>query len=139
MKSGDPELRSELDAALRAREELGPEYEPALVESFLEKVDQRMDHMLDRRVRRHLAEQRVDVVRRERHPQHRLAGFAERHGFGIVSLVLAVPLSAIGASTAGTGGLIVAWLGIVAVNAVQALCGHGHQVAPHRARSDWED
>ncbi|MFE7467644.1 hypothetical protein ACFU6R_26545 [Streptomyces sp. NPDC057499] len=136
MRSGDPELRSELDAALQARKELGPEYEPALVESFLEKVDQRMDRTLDRHVRRHLAEQRVNVARYERHPRH-LPGFAERYGFGIVSLVLAVPLSAIGASTARTGGLIVAWLGIVAVNAVHAL--RNRPGAARRAESDWED
>ncbi|MFG3529469.1 hypothetical protein ACGF8B_22325 [Streptomyces sp. NPDC047917] len=139
MKSGDPELKSELDAALHARSELGSEYEPALVESFLEKVEQRLDSTVDRRVRRHLAEQRVSTARGEHTPQP-LGHFGERYGFGIISLILAVPLSAIGASTAGTGGLIVAWLGIVAVNAVHAVRNwpwFSHR--PGRTGSDWED
>ncbi len=139
MKAGDSELKSELDAALHARSELGSEYEPALVESFLEKVEQQLDSTLDRRVRRHLAEQRVTAARGARPPQP-LEHFGERYGFGIISLILAVPLSAIGASTAGTGGLIVAWLGIVAVNAVHAARSwpwFSHR--PGRTGSDWED
>ncbi|MFJ2897641.1 hypothetical protein ACIO87_22475 [Streptomyces sp. NPDC087218] len=139
MKAGDSELRNELDAALRARSELGPEYDSALVESFLEKVEHRLDATLDLRVRRHLAEQRVNLVRGAR-PQHPLGDFAERYGFAIISLVLAVPLSAIGAQTAHTGGLVVAWLGIVAVNVVHAARGrpflHRRSGGP---ASDWED
>ncbi|WP_406740697.1 hypothetical protein [Streptomyces atratus] len=55
------------------------------------------------------------------------------------SLVLAVPLSAIGASTAHTGGLVVAWLGIVAVNAVHAARNWPwFSRRPGRADSDWE-
>ncbi|MFE6665943.1 hypothetical protein ACFVFH_20600 [Streptomyces sp. NPDC057697] len=137
MKARDPELRNELDAALQARSELGSEYEPALVESFLEKVEQRLDTTLDRRVRRHLAEQRVSLVR-DPHPPHPLGNFGERYGFGIISLVLAVPLSAIGASTAHTAGLVVAWLGIVAVNAVYAARPRFTRRAA-RTESDWED
>ncbi|MFF8611716.1 hypothetical protein [Streptomyces sp. NPDC015350] len=139
MKAGDPELRNELDAALRARGELGSEYESALVESFLEKVEHRLDATLDRRVRRHLAEQRVSLARGTR-PPHPLGGFAERYGFAIVSLVLAVPLSAIGAETAHTGGLVVAWLGIVAVNAVHAARNWPFlQRRSGHVASDWED
>ncbi|MFF2327020.1 MULTISPECIES: hypothetical protein [unclassified Streptomyces] len=140
MDTRDPELKKELDATLHARSELGSDYESALVESFLEKVEQRLDTTLDRRVRRHLAEQQVSVARGTRAPQP-LGNFAERYGFGIISLVLAIPLSAIGAATAGATGLVIAWLGIVAVNVVQA--------ARHRPRgrwrtgrsesSDWED
>ncbi|MFH8476331.1 hypothetical protein [Streptomyces sp. NPDC018000] len=47
-----------------------------------------------------------------------MGNFGERYGFGIISLIMAIPLSAIGAAAADTKGLIVAWLGIVAVNAV---------------------
>ncbi|MGW2180124.1 hypothetical protein ACWCXX_18840 [Streptomyces sp. NPDC001732] len=139
MKAGDSELGSELDAALQTRKELGSEYESALVESFLEKVEHRLDSTLDRRVRRHLAEQRVNLARGGQ-PPHPLGGFAERYGFAIVSLVLAVPLSAIGAETARTGGLIVAWLGIVAVNAVHA--ARSWPFLHHRSgrpASGWED
>ncbi|MEE1808354.1 hypothetical protein [Streptomyces sp. BE133] len=139
METRDPELKSELDATLHARSELGSDYESALVESFLEKVEQRLDTTLDRRVRRHLAEQQVSVARGVRPPQP-MGNFGERYGFGIISLILAIPLSAIGAAAAHTGGLVVAWLGIVAVNAVHAARSwpwFRHRSG--RTESDWED
>ncbi|MFI9627173.1 hypothetical protein [Streptomyces sp. NPDC052042] len=139
MKSRDPELKSELDATLHARSELGSDYESALVESFLEKVEQRLDATLDRRVRRHLAEQQVSAARGGRQPQP-LGGFWERFGFGIVSLVLAIPLSAIAAAIAHTEGLIIAWFGILGVNAVYAARDWPwFQRRSGHSKSDWDD
>ncbi|MFQ6141825.1 hypothetical protein ACWEGQ_23400 [Streptomyces seoulensis] len=120
MDARDTDLKKELDATLRARGELGDEYESALVDSFLEKVDQRIDGAVERRVRRQLAEQRLTAARGARSPQP-TDSWGERFGFGIVSLVLAVPLSAIGAGAAHLPGLIVTWAGIVGVNAFQAV------------------
>ncbi|MCX4534673.1 hypothetical protein ACWD4L_21800 [Streptomyces sp. NPDC002596] len=120
MEARDSELKKELNATLHARSELGPEYESALIDSFLEKVEQRLDVTLDRRVRRHLGEQQIKVARGAHTPQPPLGDFGERFGFGIVSLVLAIPLSAIGVANAGIEGLVVAWLGIVGVNAFNA-------------------
>jgi hypothetical protein len=119
MEAQDTDLKKELDATLHARRELGEDYESALVDSFLEKVDQRIDGAVERRVRRQFAEQQLQVARGSRSPQA-TDSWGERFGFGIVSLVLAVPLSAIGGSLAGLPGLIVAWVGIVGVNTVQA-------------------
>ncbi|MFE0103194.1 hypothetical protein [Streptomyces sp. NPDC059009] len=113
------ELKKELDAALHARRELGDEYESALVDSFLEKVEQRIDTTVDRRVRRQLAEQQMVVARGARSPQP-TDGWGERFGFGLVSLILAIPLSAIAAVNAHLPGLLVTWVGIVGVNAVHA-------------------
>ncbi|NEE27100.1 hypothetical protein G3M53_16705, partial [Streptomyces sp. SID7982] len=118
MEARDHELKKELAATLQARGELGAEYESVLIESFLEKVEQRLDTTLDRRVRRQLAEQQMTNARGPRPAQPE--SFGERHALGIVSLILAVPLSAIGVVNAGMGGLVVAWLGIVGVNAFQA-------------------
>ncbi|NED12227.1 hypothetical protein [Streptomyces sp. SID9124] len=141
MDAPDTELGKELNATLQARSELGADYDSALVESFLEKVEQRLDATLDRRVRRHLAEERTAVARGARPPAQAQGTFGERFGFGIISLVLAVPLSAIGAANAGISGLVVAWIGIVGVNVVQA--GHGRRLfrgrEERRAASDWED
>ncbi|GAX53890.1 hypothetical protein [Streptomyces olivochromogenes] len=138
---GDAELKKELDATLHARRELGEEYESALVDSFLEKVEQRVDGAVDRRVRRQLAEQQMVVARGSRSPQGATDSWGERFGFGIVSLVLAVPLSAIGGGVAQLSGLLVAWVGIVGVNVVQAA-----RVTPNffgrrggKSDSDWED
>jgi hypothetical protein len=119
MDARDAELKKELDATLQARRELGEEYESALVESFLEKVDQRLDTAIERRVRRQMAEQQMVVARGARSPRA-TDSWGERFGFGIVSLVLAVPLSAIAGSLGGMPGLVVAWLGIVGVNMAQA-------------------
>ncbi|MFD7017851.1 hypothetical protein [Streptomyces sp. NPDC059161] len=118
---GDAELKKELDATLQARRELGPEYESALVDSFLEKVEQRVDGSVDRRIRRQLAEQQMVVARGGRPSRSDSENsFGERFGFAMVSLILATPLSAIGAVNAGLSGLVVTWLGIVGVNAVHA-------------------
>ncbi|MFF1448803.1 hypothetical protein ACFVYF_11715 [Streptomyces sp. NPDC058274] len=139
MEAPDAELKKELDATLHARRELGEDYEPALVESFLEKVEQRLDGAVDRRVRRQLAEQQMVVARGARSPQS-ADSWGERFGFGIVSLVLAVPLSAIGGGVAGLPGLLVAWVGIVGVNAVQALRHTGLPLRRpgEKSGSDWE-
>ncbi|GAA0638386.1 hypothetical protein GCM10009535_13630 [Streptomyces thermocarboxydovorans] len=118
MDARDAELKKELDATLRARRELGEEYEPALIDSFLEKVDQRIDGAVERRVRRQLAEQQMTAARESRAPRP-MDSWGDRFGFAIVSLVLAVPLSAIGGTQGGLPGLLAAWLGIVGVNVAQ--------------------
>jgi hypothetical protein len=119
MDGRDTDLKKELDATLHARRELGEEYDSALVESFLEKVDQRIDGAVERRVRRQLAEQQMAAARGTRGPGG-TDSWGERYGFGIVSLVLAIPLSAIGGGVAHLPGLLIAWAGIVGVNVVQA-------------------
>ncbi|MEU9718479.1 hypothetical protein [Streptomyces sp. NPDC047976] len=105
------ELKKDLAATLEARRELGPEYEAALVDSFVDKVDTQ--------VRRRLAEERLLQARGGTGGQgpggSPVSAFGERFGFAIVTLVLAVPLSAIGV-TQGIGGLVATWAGIVGVN-----------------------
>ncbi|MET9459542.1 hypothetical protein ABZY05_31400 [Streptomyces canus] len=142
MDARDPELKKELNATLQARRELGEEYESALVDSFLEKVDQRIDGAVDRRLRRQLAEQQMVTARGARSPKS-TDSFGERYGFGIVSMVLAIPLSAIGGGLANLPGLLVAWAGIVGVNAFQAARTNPELFRGRRHRrssqdSDWE-
>lgn len=137
----DADLKKELNATLQARRELGDEYESVFVDSFLEKVDQRIDSAVERRVRRQLAEQRMVAARDSRGPKS-TDSFGERFGFGMVSLVLAIPLSAIGGGSSGLPGLLVAWCGIVGVNAFQAarssawLFGSRHRGSDRGG--DWE-
>jgi len=119
MDARDAELKKELNATLQARRELGEDYESALVDSFLEKVDQRIDGAVERRVRRQLAEQQMVVARGSRSPRP-ADTWGERFGFGLVSLILAIPLSAIGGSFGDLTGLVATWIGIVGVNVVQA-------------------
>ncbi|MEV7982158.1 hypothetical protein [Streptomyces sp. NPDC086519] len=117
----DTDLKKELDATLHARRELGPEYESELADSFLEKIDQRIDGAVERRLRRTLAEQQMQVARGARGARSGTDSWGERFGFGIVSLVLAIPLSAIGAGTAHLPGLLVTWCGVVGVNVAQVV------------------
>ncbi|KUL42626.1 hypothetical protein ADL22_14080 [Streptomyces sp. NRRL F-4489] len=137
-RSPDSDLRTDLDAALRTRAELGPEYEAELVESFLEKLDRNVE----RRVRRQVAEQQVQVARGHRPPG---AGsgrseFWERFAVAVVSLVLAVPLTAIAVVNAGLVGLVVCWAGVVGVNAVHGLApGTRRRTRADRPDEEWRD
>jgi hypothetical protein len=98
----------ELRAAVQARKELGPDYEDALVESFLEKMDQE----IDRRVADRLAQQRSAAA------VPHSAGGGQRLALAIVSLVLGV-MGTVGALAAETPvAVLVIWLGIAAVNLV---------------------
>jgi hypothetical protein len=139
MEASDPELKKELNATLQARSELGEEYDSALVDSFLEKVEQRLDGSMEKRVRRELAQQQMVVARGASQPHHTAEGFGERYGFGIISLILAIPLSAIAAGTADLPGLIVAWGGILGVNAVHSARYWPRASKRRRSSSDWED
>lgn len=148
----DNELGKELHATLRARKELGPEYEAELIESFLEKVTARIDTQVQSRVRRELAQQQTSSARVATRSGSRPFGTDDDHGhrnryFGLatVSLVLAVPLSAIGANTDHLPGLLVTWAGIVAVNVAHALgtslphrLGRGGGGEEPGGSSDWD-
>lgn len=48
-----------------------------------------------------------------------------RFALAIVSLALGIPLTAIASTTSGTFGLVLSWVGIIAVNAVYAFGGRG--------------
>ncbi|RKN37371.1 hypothetical protein [Streptomyces hoynatensis] len=117
----DTDLRGDLDAAVETRKELGPAYESELVESFLEKVEQRIDGTVDKRVRRQLAEQQMVIARGGRSASGEPQGPGAAFGLAALSLVLAIPLSAIAAVQVGLAGLLVCWGGIVGVNACYAL------------------
>ncbi|MFJ4435327.1 hypothetical protein [Streptomyces sp. NPDC088923] len=132
METSDRELRKELDATLQARRELGEEYDAALIDSFLEKVERRVDESIDRRVRRGLAEQQVVVARGASPHAPRFHGntWFRQYAFALISLVLAIPLSAIAAAQGGTAGLIVAWAGIVGVNVAARTYGGQENSSP---------
>ena len=98
----------EIRAAAETHRELPPEYQNAVIESFLAKVDREIDARVDARLAGH-GHGRL----RERRP--RSPAF-----FALASMVLGIPLSAIavaaGQHPAGFWGLLVVWVGIVAIN-----------------------
>lgn len=108
----------ELTSSVAARRELGPEYDSALVEGFLSRVERAIDERVDRRLHGPPAAtvppQPVHVDGRQR-----------SRALPVVSLALAIPITAIaGSDFHGANGVVVAvvsWAGIVAVNVAHAL------------------
>lgn len=116
--SQQPLDRSEFEAALSARKDLGPEMEPALVESFAEKVVAE--------IRRQQAMNPGPGMSQTLIPAGQ--GRVQRHnrsysamGLAITSMVLAIPLTAIALIFGGPLMGIVAWAGIVGINFAAAL------------------
>jgi hypothetical protein len=149
MSAPDHELGKELHATVQARKDLGPEYESELIDSFLEKAAQRLDAQVENRVRRELAQQQTAGARvatrggypgrpRDQDNEFRHRGF----GLAIVSMVLAIPLSAIAVVNAHLPGLLISWGGIVAVNVAHSLSNsRDRRNAPGRSAgpaSEWD-
>ncbi len=108
--SQDPTERDEMESLLAARQELGPAMEPALVDSFADKI--------------------IAEVRRQTHEERQAAVHAEAGGkastgaqltLAIVSLVMAIPLTGIALGTGFAWMAVVTWTGIVLVNFAFAL------------------
>ncbi|MET9020137.1 hypothetical protein ABZV93_09165 [Actinopolymorpha sp. NPDC004070] len=101
--------RDEAEAALHARRELGADFEPAVVDSFVDRIDAAIEARVAQEVKR-----AGKPAPRRKDDGHALA-------LAIVSLGVAIPLSGLAAHEAGVAGLVVAWLGIVLVNLAHAL------------------
>jgi len=92
------ELRHDLEATLRARQEVGHELEPQLVDRFVEKVEAQI-------------EQRARELASRRKPEHHAVTPLVLGSFG-----LAIPLIAIAGGTGGVAGVIAVCIAIVLVN-----------------------
>lgn len=112
--AGGSSFRDDLRAAVETRRDLGPEYEDALVESFLEKIESTI-----------AARVRAEVAAQAGHgpPGHYPPKKAADSAVGVAlgSLGIGIPLTAIAAGNAGTVGLFLAWGGIIVVNMAYAL------------------
>lgn len=101
----------EFRAAAEVHDELGPRYQDAVIESFLEKVGREIDARVDARLDRQPPQQ---ASRRGHHSSGSPMTLA------IASLVFGIPISAIavaaGQHPAGLLGLVVAWVAIAVIN-----------------------
>jgi len=104
--------RSELEAVIETRRELGAAYESALVDSFVEKVETAIERRVDAR----LAEQHRAHSLERRHSGQQLA-------LGIVSLVMSIPITITLAVNDQLLALLIAWVGIAVVNIANAWQG----------------
>lgn len=112
----DPEdiERDEIEAVLETRRELGASYEPALVDSFAEKIERAIDARVAERTGGRSVDRRADAKAHQEAGQRQMI-------LGFVSLGTGIPISAIaGEMGGGLPGLIVAWAGIVGINVAHA-------------------
>ena len=111
--------RTEVEAVLETRRELGPSYDRALVDSFAERIERAVDVRTEARLRQRGGDDRS-----------REGGRIRQFVLGVVSVGVGVPITIVPtvAAPEGTSGLpavLVAWLGIVGVNAAHAAAVNG--------------
>ncbi|GAA2827379.1 hypothetical protein GCM10010441_59700 [Kitasatospora paracochleata] len=116
MDTRKDDLRHDLNAALQARKDLGKEYEAELVDSFIARLESRLDAPLPQ-----APAPAADKVRNRRFTVQ------------ILSLVMGIPLTAIAAESAQLAGLVVCWAGIVGINVAGALADR----LPQRRGGGW--
>ncbi len=108
----------DIRAAAEAHRELGPDYQPAVVDSFLEKVTREIDARVDARLASDLLQSRFNQPA-VRQPRDR-GPFA----LAVVSLIASIPLTGIvlAQDHANAGAaLLVIWLGLAVINVAYAL------------------
>ena len=105
----------EIRAAAEIHRELGPEYDKAVVESFLDRLNTEIDARVNARLREH--DLQVPAPRSKPAP----SGMALALG----SIALGIPITAIVASAGphpvGLPGILVVWLAIAVINVAYAL------------------
>lgn len=95
----DPRIAQELQVTLAARQELGPEYDPELIEAFLAHIQTAI-------------EQRIDALWHERERRRRRVALGK--GLTLVLVLLAaIPLTLVAGLTAGATGIAAVWIGLV--------------------------
>jgi hypothetical protein len=108
----DPDTAGQVRAAYATRRELGPEYEDAIAAGLAERVEELVAYRTAelRQADDRATEDRADTRRSN----------TQRFVLGIVSLGTGLPITAVSAAYADLPGILVAWAGIVGVNAVFA-------------------
>ncbi|MDN5762049.1 MAG: hypothetical protein L0H41_07025 [Microlunatus sp.] len=110
----DAETTSQVQAALAARAELGPEYDEHIAAGLADRVEELVAYRTAEL--RHAGEQtREDRGDRRSRETHRFV-------LGIISLGSGIPITAIAATSVDPGllGVVASWAGIVGVNVVFA-------------------
>ena len=106
--------RTEVEALLETRRELGPSYDRALVDSFADRIEAAV-----------AARAAHDVERSRRTARERSAAGPRQLALGIVSTVMGIPVTAIslGAEDGATSlfAMLIGWGGLVGINAAHAL------------------
>ena len=105
------ETRRDIEAALAARRELGPEYHDSIAAGLAERVEQLAAFRM--------AELRHEAQIRDQEAREEQSTRGQRLALAIVSLGVGVPITGIGRqqrSNRALLGVLVSWAGIVGVN-----------------------
>lgn len=121
VSSSSPFTHDDVRAAAETHQELGPDYQAAVIDSFLDKVGREIDARVDARMAAPRQAQYPQPAQPALHHTHGNSAFA----LAVVSMVLGIPLSAIavaaGPHPVGITGLLVIWLAITAINVAYSL------------------
>jgi hypothetical protein len=113
--TGSPLSPDEIRAAAEVHRELGPDYDKAVVESFLERLGSEIDARVDARVAQVAEARAVQPHGRSLSPAALALG----------SIALGIPITAIvataGAHPVGFAGVLVVWLAIAIINVAYAV------------------
>jgi hypothetical protein len=106
--------RTEVEALLETRRDLGPSYDAALVDSFADRIERAVEKRLAEEVTaRHFADRAGESAGKR------------QTALGIVSVVTGIPTTAIALAVpegaTSLASLVVVWGGIVGVNVAHAL------------------
>ncbi len=116
MPGGEDLERSEAEAVLETRRELGSAYDAALVDSFADRIEAAV-----------AARAAHDVARRGHDDRARAAAGPRQLALGIVTSVAGIPVTAISLAVDGGGlaAMVVGWAGLVGINVAHALQSRG--------------
>ncbi len=113
--TSSPPSPEEIRAAAEIHRELGPEYDKAVVESFLDRLGPEIDARVDARVAQELQARGGQRAPRPVSPA----------GMALGSIALGIPVTAIvatsGSHPAGFAGVLVVWLAIAVINVAYAM------------------
>ena len=109
------ETRRDIEAALAARRELGPEYHDSIAAGLAERVEQLAAIRM--------AELRHEAQVQEREANEEKSTRGQRLALAIVSLGVGIPITGISAEMTEPAllGVLVSWAGIVGVNIAAGL------------------
>ena len=110
----------EIRAAAAIHHELGPDYQTAVVDSFLEKVGREIDARVDARLQANARPPAAAPATPYRTSSDRGQIF-----LAVASIALGIPITAIvlavGTHPAGLAGLLIVWAAIAAINIAYAV------------------
>jgi hypothetical protein len=107
------ETRRDVEAALAARQELGPEYSDHIAAGLADRVEQL--------AAMRTAELRFEAVRERKGSSLERAAQTQRFVTALASIVAGIPISVIGIHDGALIETTICWAGIVGVNMAQAL------------------